>query len=63
MVRDSEPVSWSSILAGFRFVLNTNLILATITLDLLAVFLGGGWRSCRSMPVTFSRLARAAWDG
>ena len=40
VARDSEPVSWSSILAGFRFVLSTNLILATITLDLLAVFLG-----------------------
>jgi MFS family permease len=41
VVRDSEPVSWRSVLAGFRFVLGTDLILATITLDLLAVFLGG----------------------
>jgi Transmembrane secretion effector len=41
VVRDAQPVSWQSILAGFRFVLSTDLILATITLDLLAVFLGG----------------------
>ena len=41
VARDSQPVSWRSILAGFRFVLSTDLILATITLDLLAVFLGG----------------------
>ncbi|MFO0889362.1 MAG: MFS transporter [Isosphaeraceae bacterium] len=39
--RDSQPVSVQSLLAGLRFVLRTDLILATITLDLLAVFLGG----------------------
>jgi MFS family permease len=39
--RDMEPVTLRSLLAGLRFVLKTNLILATITLDLLAVFLGG----------------------
>jgi MFS family permease len=41
VARDLEPVSWQSLLAGLRFVLSTDLILATITLDLLAVFLGG----------------------
>jgi MFS family permease len=39
--RDSQPISVQSLLAGLRFVLRTDLILATITLDLLAVFLGG----------------------
>jgi MFS family permease len=39
--RDSEPVSIRSLLAGLRFVFSTDLILATITLDLFAVFLGG----------------------
>src|SRR5271157_3492937 len=39
--RDSQPVSLRSLLAGLRFVFRTDLILATITLDLLAVFLGG----------------------
>lgn len=39
--RDSAPVSVRSLLAGLRFVLGTELILATITLDLFAVLLGG----------------------
>ncbi len=39
--RDFTPVSWESVLAGLRFVFGTELILATITLDLFAVFLGG----------------------
>ena len=39
--RDSQPVSLRSLAAGFGFVLRTELILATITLDMLAVFLGG----------------------
>ena len=33
--------SFRSLLAGFRFVGSNRLILATITLDLFAVFLGG----------------------
>ncbi|MFH0939531.1 MAG: MFS transporter [Planctomycetota bacterium] len=36
-----DPASFKSLLAGFRFVWNTKLILATITLDLFAVLLGG----------------------
>jgi MFS family permease len=36
-----EPVSARSLLAGLRFVMGTELILATMTLDLVAVFLGG----------------------
>lgn len=39
--RTDEPVSWASVLAGIRFVRRTPLILATITLDLFAVLLGG----------------------
>ncbi len=34
-------LSWRSVLAGIRFVWKTKLILATITLDLFAVLLGG----------------------
>ena len=41
VVQDSRPVSWHSLLAGLRFVLRTELILATMTLDMIAVFLGG----------------------
>jgi MFS family permease len=37
----AEPMSMRSYLAGFRFVFSSELILATITLDLFAVLLGG----------------------
>jgi MFS family permease len=39
--RDREPVSLRSLLDGARFVWRTKPILATITLDLFAVLLGG----------------------
>jgi len=39
--RHRDPVSLDSLLAGIRFVWRTKLILATITLDLFAVLLGG----------------------
>jgi len=37
----AEPTSLGSFLAGFKFVWSNDLILATITLDLFAVLLGG----------------------
>ena len=37
----AESISWQSLAAGVRFVWRTKLILATITLDLFAVLLGG----------------------
>lgn len=39
--RDFQPASFRSLMAGLRFVFSTELILATITLDLFAVLLGG----------------------
>jgi MFS family permease len=39
--RSEQSISWESVVAGIRFVWNTKLILATITLDLFAVLLGG----------------------
>ena len=36
-----DAISWNSLVAGIRFVWQTKLILATITLDLFAVLLGG----------------------
>jgi MFS family permease len=39
--RRVETVSWESLVAGIHFVRRTRLILATITLDLFAVLLGG----------------------
>jgi MFS family permease len=41
MQRSPERPSMDTLLAGLRFVWNTPLILATITLDLFAVLLGG----------------------
>jgi MFS family permease len=40
-VKNSDKVSWQSLSAGFRFVANSRLILASITLDMFAVLLGG----------------------
>jgi MFS family permease len=36
-----QSISWATVVAGIRFVWRTKLILATITLDLFAVLLGG----------------------
>lgn len=37
----SEQSTWSSLLAGMKFVFSKKVVLATITLDLFAVLLGG----------------------
>jgi len=39
--RQSDGLSWASVLAGLQFVLKTKIMLAAITLDLFAVLLGG----------------------
>jgi MFS family permease/drug/metabolite transporter superfamily protein YnfA len=39
--RPGQSISWQSVVAGVRFVRDTKLILATISLDLFAVLLGG----------------------
>jgi MFS family permease len=39
--REPTTVSWETVAAGVRFVWRTKVILATITLDLFAVLLGG----------------------
>ncbi|MDX2038618.1 MAG: MFS transporter [Isosphaeraceae bacterium] len=38
---EREPLTWASMAAGFSFVARSRLILATLTLDLFAVLLGG----------------------
>jgi predicted MFS family arabinose efflux permease len=40
-VRERGQMGWQSFLAGFSFVARTRLILASITLDMFAVLLGG----------------------
>ena len=37
----SEPTSWSTVLAGFRYVWHEKVVLGAISLDLFAVLLGG----------------------
>ncbi len=39
--RSKEAMSWAALVAGARFVFDKKLILATLTLDLFAVLLGG----------------------
>jgi MFS family permease len=39
--RGETSLSWESVMAGIRFVWHAKLILATVTLDLFAVLLGG----------------------
>lgn len=39
--RSSEKLSWNSISSGARFVFNNKLLLAPLSLDMLAVLLGG----------------------
>src|SRR5438067_1983047 len=39
--RSKDPPGWRSLLAGMRFVWHERIVLATITLDLFAVLLGG----------------------
>ena len=57
--RRSEPLSLESFLRGMKFVLQNELILATITLDLFAVLLGG---ATALLPILRARdiLARGA---
>ncbi len=38
---EQAPVSWETLLAGFRYVWQNKIILGAITLDLFAVLLGG----------------------
>jgi MFS family permease len=59
-LRGHEPFSWDSLLAGLRFVRNTELILATITLDMLAVLLGG---AVMLLPVFARDILRVGPEG
>jgi MFS family permease len=60
--REREPVSLRSLLDGFHFVWRTKPILATITLDLFAVLLGG---AVALLPVFQKDILRVgpAWLG
>ena len=49
--------TWQSLAAGIRFVLNKKVILATITLDLFAVLLGG---ATALLPIFADQIGRAS---
>src|SRR5256885_13381098 len=59
-VMAKEEMSLSSLLAGFRFVYRTKVILGTITLDLFAVLLGG---ATALLPVYAKDILRAGPTG
>ena len=40
-VRAREPVTWTTVLAGFHYIWNHKLVLGSISLDMFAVLLGG----------------------
>ncbi len=41
IAQSTESISWSSVLAGFRFLSASKILMAAITLDLFAVLFGG----------------------
>lgn len=53
-----QESGWQALLVGLRFVVNTPLIIAAMTLDLLAVLLGG---ATYLMPVFAERLGVGPW--
>lgn len=55
-----EPVTLGTLLAGLQFVRKTQLILATITLDLLAVLLGG---ATALLPIFARDIVRVGPEG
>src|SRR5882724_7545471 len=40
-VRAHEPINWTTVLAGFRYIWDHKLVLGSISLDMFAVLLGG----------------------
>src|SRR5580704_11682868 len=40
-VRSREPITWTTVLAGFRYIWEHKLVLGSISLDMFAVLLGG----------------------
>jgi MFS family permease len=40
-VRSREPITWNTVLAGFRYIWSHQLVLGSISLDMFAVLLGG----------------------
>ncbi len=58
--RSAEPVTFKSLVAGFRFVWQTKIILAALTLDLFAVLLGG---ATTLLPIFAKDILQVGPDG
>lgn len=58
VTRQTGRVSWRTVLAGMRFVWDTRMILAMISLDMLAVLLGG---AVYLMPIFAEEILQAGW--
>jgi MFS family permease len=58
--RSAEPVNFKSLVAGFRFVWQTKIILAALTLDLFAVLLGG---ATTLLPIFAKDILQVGPDG
>ena len=55
-----EPVTWKTLVAGIAYIRHTNIILATVSLDLFAVLLGG---ATTLMPIYARDILRVGPDG
>ncbi len=58
--RSAEPATFKSLVAGFRFVWQTKIILAALTLDLFAVLLGG---ATTLLPIFAKDILQVGPDG
>jgi MFS family permease len=58
--RSAEPATFKSLIAGFRFVWQTKIILAALTLDLFAVLLGG---ATTLLPIFAKDILQVGPDG
>ncbi len=58
--RSTEPATFKSLVAGFRFVWQTKIILAALTLDLFAVLLGG---ATTLLPIFAKDILQVGPDG
>ncbi len=59
-VRESEPTTWHTVLAGLRFLQSKPVMLGAMTLDLFAVLLGG---ATALLPIYASDILHVGPDG
>jgi hypothetical protein len=55
LAAERPKVTWSTIIAGLRFIWNEPVVLGAMSLDLVATLFGGVVALCRFLPATFCR--------